>query len=578
MAKSPGKFNLTPSKFDPTNPTAKRSRDLNNENIEFNGTSYQQLVEQIKQERENSNALNIRLESMQNELSKLTSTIDNLNKLIKDLQDEKNQMKKLYLLTGNANNANIEQSNNDISMDESLFDKTLTPNVNGESHTPQHTNNGQTNVTIMQSADKNATEISTALNGECSNNNIENKASSAVIEKNQEKNDESETVSNNKSHSTSKKTTKNQTTKISIGLFGDKVNDSEIITVTNNSNTHEIQQNEHTEYIENETVKRTNKVPPVVVWAENIQTAQNAIRDAMPKFSCVFAKINKTSFRVLPKDANIRKKVLLFLEQRGYHFNTYTPADEKMQTLLIKGSEIDDENVILHALKQHNITPFKVQRFSTGYMRANNKTSNFWQVTLQPNTDIKHVLEVRYIQEWAIKWEFLKKQTVIQCKRCQRFDHSAGNCSLPYRCVKCTNNHAPGECPMNLSENTSKPKCINCNGEHAANNASACPKFKKAIETKKKNQANNESTVSRIAKNITSNKPISYASSLKQTNSKSKKNNSANKNNAKINSNISVIELVKCLDENQKAMAAMMKSLMNMQKSMSGLITQNGQP
>lgn len=257
-------------------------------------------------------------------------------------------MKKFYLPNGNANNANSDKSNNVIS---SRINTYTIQTVNGDSHTPQHTNEGQTNDTIMQPTYTNSMEISTEPNGERSNNPTQNNASSSVIVNTQGKNDETRAVSNNKSNGldTSKKTTKKSTTKINIGLYAQNDVDSALIIVNNNSNTHGSQQAEHIKYTENEKVKRTNEVPPVVVWAENIPTAQNAIRDTMPNFSCVFAKINKTKFRVLPKDANIRKKVLLFLEQRGYHFNTYTPSDEKMQTLLIKGSEIGDENIILDA-------------------------------------------------------------------------------------------------------------------------------------------------------------------------------------------------------------------------------------
>ncbi|KAI4473877.1 hypothetical protein M0802_015898 [Mischocyttarus mexicanus] len=34
----------------------------------------------------------------------------------------------------------------------------------------------------------------------------------------------------------------------------------------------------------------------------------------------------------------------------------------------------------------------------------------------------------------------------MQCRRCQRFGHSVSNCDLEYRCVKCREEHEPGEC------------------------------------------------------------------------------------------------------------------------------------
>lgn len=97
----------------------------------------------------------------------------------------------------------------------------------------------------------------------------------------------------------------------------------------------------------------------------------------------------------------------------------------------------------------------------------------------------------------------MRKSTVIQCKRCQRFQHSTSSCSFNYRCVQCSNNHGPGECPR--IKNTKLPlQCCNCvtaglkNINHTANDLLKCEffktkhaqlfnKFKSAMDSKAKN-------------------------------------------------------------------------------------------
>lgn len=59
---------------------------------------------------------------------------------------------------------------------------------------------------------------------------------------------------------------------------------------------------------------------------------------------------------------------------------------------------------------------------------------------------------------------------------------------MPYRCVKCTTTHEPGDCLSESKGIKFKPKCVNCNGNHTANDASNCPAFKKAIELKNSKQ------------------------------------------------------------------------------------------
>lgn len=117
-------------------------------------------------------------------------------------------------------------------------------------------------------------------------------------------------------------------------------------------------------------------------------------------------------------------------------------------------------------------------------MRKNEIQNKIWHIILQPNTDIKPFLALKNIGHQIIRIEQVRKPTIIQCKRCQRFNHAASSCNLPYRCVKCTDSHEPGMCPTNTNNNKTKPKCVNCSGEHTANNANKCPAFKRALAAK----------------------------------------------------------------------------------------------
>lgn len=186
------------------------------------------------------------------------------------------------------------------------------------------------------------------------------------------------------------------------------------------------------------TIKRTNKVPPIDIWAANRAEIQRLIDSTLPKDSCLFSRINNTKFRVIPRDATVRASVIEFLTERKYEYNTYTPSDEKMVNVLIRGLDhVDDEQIILEALEEKNFVPHKVQKYVTGYMRHNKIKSNLWLITLQPNTDTNELFKINAIEHAIIKWEFLKKPKIMQCKRCQRLFHSASNCKLEFRCVKC---------------------------------------------------------------------------------------------------------------------------------------------
>lgn len=89
--------------------------------------------------------------------------------------------------------------------------------------------------------------------------------------------------------------------------------------------------NEESEFAENEKVKRTSNIPPIDVWTSAQSATQKIIRYRLPNYSCTFSIINKTKMRVFPKSIEIRNRLIDLLNESKLNFNTYTPADEKMQ-------------------------------------------------------------------------------------------------------------------------------------------------------------------------------------------------------------------------------------------------------
>lgn len=246
--------------------------------------------------------------------------------------------------------------------------------------------------------------------------------------------------------------------------------------------------------------KKSNKIPPIDVWNDEPAAIQSRIIEAMPKNSCIFSKLNKSKFRIFAISIEIKNKLIEFLKERGYHFNTYMQNNEKPINILIKNSEIDDANVILKEFENIGIKPINVKQFKTGYMKKNDIHTKIWHVTFHPNTDLQEIFKIKYIGHHTVKIEHLKKPKITQCKRCQRFNHSASSCFLPYRCVKCTNTHEPGQCQLNTSKTKLKPKCVNCLGEHTANDASKCSAYQRAMEIRESKNKKEERDVDRNKK------------------------------------------------------------------------------
>lgn len=199
--------------------------------------------------------------------------------------------------------------------------------------------------------------------------------------------------------------------------------------------------------------------------------------------------------RIFPKDAIIKAKIIALFKENKVEFNSYSGKGEKHQSFIVRGLNHGDESAnithICRSLADFGIlTAIDCGRFLTGHMKRGGDAINtvLYRFTLPPNTDVTALAQVKRINGFRVTIEKMRKSAIIQCHRCQRFQHTAKQCSFEYRCVQCTSAHGPGCCPRKVN-NKLPIKCCNCAAaglkgvNHTANNLSACLFFRKNHST-----------------------------------------------------------------------------------------------
>jgi hypothetical protein len=99
--------------------------------------------------------------------------------------------------------------------------------------------------------------------------------------------------------------------------------------------------------------------------------------------------------------------------------------------------------------------------------RVNKYPLSMFYVDLEPKKNNKEIYKLQYLNNIKINVEPPnKKNTIIQCTRCQLYGHSKTYYKRPYKRVKCGGNHMTTECQKSKE---TPAKCALCSGQHTAN-------------------------------------------------------------------------------------------------------------
>jgi hypothetical protein len=173
--------------------------------------------------------------------------------------------------------------------------------------------------------------------------------------------------------------------------------------------------------------------------------------------------------------ANVADKdaVMKRLKEKQYQHYTYSEPGKKPKMFVLKGFHAASCDEVLQSLNEAKIPASKVTQL---FMKEDYQVYlvHFEESTLTFDS----LTRTRAIGSVIVTWERFdhSRKRLSQCKNCQRYGHAASNCSMIRRCVKCTETHEPKQCARKSRTDEGTPKCVNCNGQHAANHRQ-CPAY-----------------------------------------------------------------------------------------------------
>lgn len=219
---------------------------------------------------------------------------------------------------------------------------------------------------------------------------------------------------------------------------------------------------------------------PIIVTKTTFSTLKTTLSVLKLSQQATIQKRKGNDFAIFAANSVDKKKIIeKFKEIDQQHFTYSEPQDRHLIFALLGYFETPTLD-LLKDLQSENIPAVAV-------IKVNKSLEDpIFLVTFKKQAITLSDLQYRFnvINGLRVKWDKHRPRNrrPAQCHRCQRFGHAAINCSLTFRCVKCTDTHEPGACARK-SRDEGLPSCVNCNIEGHASNSPRCPAYLKYVET-----------------------------------------------------------------------------------------------
>lgn len=229
----------------------------------------------------------------------------------------------------------------------------------------------------------------------------------------------------------------------------------------------------------NETDSPPIKIPPIHVIGKNYSLLFEDVKKITNNFS---TKVLKNEIKILFTTIEDFRKFRTFCENERIQYYSYRDPTVKTLSVVCKGiPESLSENEILDELQRLKYPVLKVVRLYSK-SREPLQTCVF---DLNDSNESKLIYKLDKFMNCIVQVQpRIKSKAPIQCKNCQRFNHSQANCQLQSRCVKCNKSHHYSKCKKS---DDSDPICVNCGGPHTANYR-GCQAFKDAARPQTQTQ------------------------------------------------------------------------------------------
>ncbi|GFW13288.1 nucleic-acid-binding protein from transposon X-element [Trichonephila clavipes] len=240
---------------------------------------------------------------------------------------------------------------------------------------------------------------------------------------------------------------------------------SEQIAIANNFSDLTVDQNQVIEEKEAKIADIPNPRPLQPIHLKITKNFRNQIKSIYQKFPETTNKTSGKFIKLFSKDVEEKHNLTKFLESdKDFEFFCIKPKLDKPIKVVIKGLPIYTKTQEIHSdLEEEGFTVEKVSQLISKKHRG---PLPFFLITLPRNASNSKIFDIKTLGYLQVRVEGFLVRGITQCYNCNNFFHTASECRLKPRCLKCGKEHPTKQCP--IKERQENPFCINFSGSDSA--------------------------------------------------------------------------------------------------------------
>ncbi|GFY04923.1 nucleic-acid-binding protein from transposon X-element [Trichonephila clavipes] len=282
--------------------------------------------------------------------------------------------------------------------------------------------------------------------------------------------------------------------------------------------------------------------PPYPITLKTVKNYREQFKKISENFPNISIKTAGDYIKLFPKTEEEKGNLAHFLElDKDYQFYITQPKVNKPLKVVLKGlprvSLPEDIQIDLEALG------YTIVSCSQLISKRTKLELPFFLVTLLRNDKSTTIFDLTHLGFLQVRVEGYSINGVTQCYKYNNFFHTAANCFMKPRCLKCGKEHTTKECEIN--SRLENPYCINCHQYGHSACYTKClnfPKPRKGSPTVNRTKNNPNFNSNKVVEGLSfanvlsGNTPISNPPQI-EINSQESQNTSQSQINTEANSN-----------------------------------------